>query len=126
MSPLYACRPIAGVHYGTPPRTCKPIPVEVHVVQPDRTRAVVVRVERVGDETRFAMTDTGVGIPADSLKSVFGRYRQVTWNDRRGMGLGLYISQSIVQGHGGRIWAENRVGKPGSAICFTLPIDPAA
>lgn len=67
-----------------------------------------------------------MGIPADSLKAVFGRYRQVTWNDRRGMGLGVYISQSIVQGHGGRIWAENRVGKPGSAICFTLPIDPAA
>ena len=91
-----------------------------------RTGGIVVRVERVGDEIRFAVTDTGVGIPADSLEAVFNRYRQVTRNDRRGMGLGLYISKSIVQGHGGRIWAENRVGKPGSAVRFTLPIDPIA
>ncbi len=85
---------------------------------------VVVRVERSGDEIRFAVTDTGLGIPPDKLEAVFVRFLQITNNDRRGLGLGLYISKCIVQGHGGRIWAESTVGA-GSTFCFTLPIDVA-
>jgi len=85
---------------------------------------VVVRVERSGDEIRFAVTDTGIGIPPDKLEAVFVRFLQITNNDRRGLGLGLYISKCIVQGHGGRIWAESTVGA-GSTFCFTLPIDVA-
>jgi signal transduction histidine kinase len=83
---------------------------------------IVVRVERVGEEMAFAVSDTGIGIPADSLQAVFVRFRQVRKNDRRGMGLGLYISQSIVQGHGGRIWVESLAPLPGTKVCFTLPI----
>ena len=83
---------------------------------------VLVRVERVGEDIVFAVSDTGIGIPADSLQTVFVHFRQVPKNDRRGMGLGLYISQSIVQGHGGRIWAEGLAPLPGSKVCFTLPI----
>jgi signal transduction histidine kinase len=82
---------------------------------------VVVRIERVGDEIRLAVSDTGVGIPADKLEAVFVRFHQVNQNDRRGLGLGLYISKCIVLGHGGRIWAESRIGE-GSTFCFTLPI----
>jgi signal transduction histidine kinase len=82
---------------------------------------VVVHVERIGDEIRFDVSDTGVGIPADKLEAVFERFLQVTENDRRGMGLGLYISKCIVEGHGGRIWAESTPGK-GSTFCFTLPL----
>lgn len=82
---------------------------------------IVVRVERLGDDVCFAVTDTGVGIPADKLDAVFGRFFQVAGNDRRGVGLGLYISRSIVHGHGGRIWAESRIGE-GSTFSFTLPI----
>jgi signal transduction histidine kinase len=82
---------------------------------------IVVRVEPVGDEIRFAISDTGVGIASDNLEAVFVRFLQVTPNDRRGVGLGLYISKAIVQGHGGRIWAESRLGE-GSTFCFTLPI----
>jgi signal transduction histidine kinase len=85
---------------------------------------IVVHVERIGDEVRFAVSDTGVGIPADKLEAVFVRFLQVAANDRRGVGLGLYISKAIVQGHGGRIWAESQVGQ-GSTFCFTLPIQPA-
>jgi signal transduction histidine kinase len=82
---------------------------------------VVVHVERVGDEIVFAVSDTGVGIPADQLEAVFGRFVQITKNDRRGVGLGLYISKAIVQGHGGRIWAESKVNG-GSTFWFTLPV----
>ena len=83
---------------------------------------VVVGVERIGDEMRLAVSDTGPGIPTDQLETVFARFVQVTKNDRRGVGLGLYISKSIVQGHGGRIWAESTMGQ-GSTFFITLPID---
>jgi signal transduction histidine kinase len=83
--------------------------------------SVVVHVQQVGDEIMFAVSDTGVGIPADQLEAVFERFVQVAKNDRRGVGLGLYISKAIVQGHGGRIWAENKLNG-GSTFCFTLPI----
>ena len=83
---------------------------------------IVVRVERFGDEIRVAVSDTGVGIAADKLEAVFGRFLQVAANDRRGVGLGLYISKAIVQGHGGRIWVESQVGQ-GSTFSFTLPIE---
>jgi signal transduction histidine kinase len=86
---------------------------------------IVVRVEGFGDEIRSAVSDTGVGIATDKLKAVFVRFLQVTENDRRGVGLGLYISKAIVQGHGGRIWAESKVGE-GSTFCFTLPIHVAS
>lgn len=85
---------------------------------------IVVRAERFGDEIRFAVTDTGVGIATDNLEAVFGRFLQVAPNDRRGVGLGLYISKAIVQGHGGRMWAESQIGQ-GSTFCFTLPIHVA-
>jgi signal transduction histidine kinase len=81
---------------------------------------VIVRVEHV-EELRFAVSDTGLGIPRDQLEAVFERFLQVTKSDRRGVGLGLYISKAIVQGHGGRIWAESTIGD-GSTFYFTLPV----
>ncbi len=82
---------------------------------------VVVRVESIDGEIRFAVSDTGAGIPIEHLDSVFVRYVQIGKNDRRGVGLGLYISKCIVQGHGGRIWAESGIGQ-GSTFYFTLPL----
>jgi signal transduction histidine kinase len=85
---------------------------------------VVARVERVGADIRFAVSDTGVGIPTDKLEAVFDRSFQVARNDRRGVGLGLYISKCIVEAHGGRIWAESVIGE-GSTFYFTLPLHVA-
>jgi signal transduction histidine kinase len=85
---------------------------------------IVVRAERFGDEIRFTVTDTGVGIATDNLEAVFGRFIQVAPNDRRGVGLGLYISKAIVHGHRGRMCAESQIGQ-GSTFCFTLPIHVA-
>lgn len=85
--------------------------------------SVVVHVERVGDDVVFAVADNGEGIPADKLQAVFERFVQLTSDRRRGgVGLGLYISKCIIEGHGGRIWAENRSGG-GSTFSFALPID---
>jgi signal transduction histidine kinase len=86
---------------------------------------VTVRVERVAEDVRIAVSDTGVGVPPDQFEAVFERYVQVDKDDRRGVGLGLYISKCIVQGHGGRIWVESTVGQ-GSVFCFTLPVHVAS
>lgn len=86
---------------------------------------VVVAVELVDEDLRFKVTDTGEGIPPEKLEAVFDRFLQVTENDRRGVGLGLYISKCIVQGHDGRIWVESKLGA-GSSFCFTIPTRVAA
>jgi signal transduction histidine kinase len=82
---------------------------------------VVLRLQREGDEMCFGVMDTGIGIPRDKLEAVFGRFIQIAGHDRRGLGLGLYISKSIMQGHGGRIWATSSIGK-GSTFSFALPV----
>lgn len=82
---------------------------------------VSVHLERRGADLCFTVADTGIGIPTDKLDAVFERYLQVNTDDRRGVGLGLYISKCIVQGHGGRIWVESGPGK-GSAFSFTIPV----
>jgi signal transduction histidine kinase len=80
---------------------------------------ISVGATREPDGIRFAVSDTGIGVPADALLGLFQRYRQVR-KDRRGVGLGLYISKSIVEAHGGRIWAESQPGA-GSTFYFTVP-----
>jgi signal transduction histidine kinase len=68
--------------------------------------------------------DQGRGIPQDKLATIFEPFKQVDASDSRqkgGTGLGLTISRSIVQQHGGRIWAESKVGQ-GSTFTFTLPV----
>jgi signal transduction histidine kinase len=82
---------------------------------------IAIRVEALQGLVRFGVSDTGVGIPAAMLEAIFERFWQVGENDRRGMGLGLYISKSIVDAHGGRIWAESELGK-GTRMYFTLPV----
>ena len=86
---------------------------------------VRLRSERVGDQLRVSIRDTGHGIPTAMLDSVFQRFWQAGKDDRRGLGLGLYISRSIVEAHGGKIWAESELGV-GSTFCFTLPASAPA
>jgi signal transduction histidine kinase len=81
---------------------------------------VSVAVEPAGTGIRFSVADSGPGIASDHLKSIFERFWQVHQGDRQGLGLGLFISQSIVEAHGGRIWVESEIGK-GSTFFFTLP-----
>ena len=85
---------------------------------------IACRGERIGDELRFCVSDTGAGIPEQSLTSIFERFWQVGQNDRRGLGLGLYISRCVVEAHGGSIWAESKLGE-GTRVCFKLPAKAA-
>ena len=71
----------------------------------------------------FAVRDRGQGIPQDELETIFERFQQVDSSDSRkkgGTGLGLAICRQIVEGHGGRIWAESCLER-GSTFYFTLP-----
>ncbi|HUV68979.1 MAG TPA: PAS domain S-box protein [Terracidiphilus sp.] len=71
----------------------------------------------------FIVEDQGRGIPPEKLERIFERFQQVDSSDSRalgGTGLGLALCRSIVEQHGGRIWAESAVGK-GSKFLFTLP-----
>ena len=87
---------------------------------------VTVRAERSRALVQICVADNGVGIAADKLDVVFEKFWQAGKSDRRGLGLGLYISRKLVEAHGGRIWVESEKGK-GSRFCFTLPaLSPAS
>ncbi|WP_414583957.1 PAS domain S-box protein [Scytonema sp. PCC 10023] len=84
---------------------------------------VTLSVQALPDHVLFKIQDQGRGIPHDQLKTIFRRFQQVDASDSRqkgGTGLGLAICRSIVQQHGGRIWAESVLGL-GTVFYFTLP-----
>lgn len=81
---------------------------------------VSVSAEPSGDEVVVSVRDTGVGIPADDLTRIFERfYKADRARSGGGTGLGLAIAKHIVQGHGGRIWAES-IQERGSTFHFSL------
>jgi signal transduction histidine kinase len=82
---------------------------------------VSVRGWRAMPELRFAVEDTGPGIPRDQQPHVFDRFWQATNAQGMGTGLGLSIAKAIVEGHGGRISVESTPGQ-GSRFEFSLPI----
>jgi two-component system, sensor histidine kinase and response regulator len=75
------------------------------------------------DEVLLSVRDSGVGIPANQLRAIFGLFYQAEDPVSRrtgGMGLGLYISKEIITRHGGRIWAESQPNQ-GSTFTVALP-----
>ena len=72
----------------------------------------------------ITVKDQGRGIPADKLQVIFERFQQVDASDSRdkgGTGLGLAICRNIIEQHGGKIWAESKLGE-GSTFYLTLPL----
>ena len=118
------------------------VPLDLPVVFADRTRVrqilinllnnaarftslggVTVRAWAEGSDVIVAVVDTGIGIAAESLSVVFEEFRQVhVLGERRvvGSGLGLAVSKSFVELHGGSMWVESRPGE-GSTFFFSLP-----
>ncbi len=84
-----------------------------------RGGTIRVSAARAGDGVRLSVRDTGPGIPEAQREAVFERFWQVGANDRRGLGLGLYIARGIVEAHGGTIRMESTLGA-GSTFHVTL------
>ncbi|UVM01581.1 GAF domain-containing protein [Pseudomonas atacamensis] len=85
-----------------------------------RMGTVGVHAKSVGDEIVFIVRDSGEGIPKEHLPHVFDRYWTMKEGNPTGTGLGLYITQGIVEAHGGQIVAESEPGQ-GSEFRFTVP-----
>ena len=66
-----------------------------------------------------SVSDKGGGIPSEMVPRLFTKF--ATTSDK-GTGLGLYIAKSIVEAHGGRMWAENNAGGEGAKFSFSLPM----
>jgi signal transduction histidine kinase len=82
---------------------------------------VRLSVQKQETEVEMSVTDNGPGIPKQTQVQIFERFSQLKINDRRGLGLGLFIAKWIVEAHKGRIWVTSDSGK-GSTFSFTLPL----
>jgi signal transduction histidine kinase len=71
------------------------------------------------DKVQVTVKDTGIGIHPEIFPKLFSKF--VTKSDR-GTGLGLFISKSIIEAHGGNIWAESDSQQKGATFIFTLPL----
>jgi PAS domain S-box-containing protein len=89
----------------------------------DRPRELVIKTEREGaDHVRLSVDDTGVGFEPERAESLFDAFYTTKHG---GMGIGLSVSRSIIEGHHGRLWATPKNG-PGATFAFSIPLDPVA
>ena len=70
---------------------------------------------------QITVNDTGSGIDPEIMPRLFQKF--VTKSEKKGTGLGLYISNRIIQGHGSKMWAENNADGKGATFTFTLLIE---
>jgi signal transduction histidine kinase len=70
------------------------------------------------DMVQVSITDNGTGIDREILPKLFTKFASKSIH---GIGLGLFISKSIIEAHGGRIWAENNLVGQGATFSFVLP-----
>jgi PAS domain S-box-containing protein len=91
--------------------------IEAMSMVEDRERAMLIRSQHdEGDEVRIVVRDSGIGLDPLSAERIFEAYHTTKPG---GLGMGLSISRSIVESHGGRLWAVSNDG-PGATFQFTL------
>ena len=83
------------------------------------TISIMAQKSADSQEAVVRVKDTGCGIDQEILPRLFSKF--VTKSDTGGTGLGLYISKSIIEAHGGKIWAENNKSEKGATFSFRLP-----
>ncbi len=83
---------------------------------------ITVNAFKKDDNIEVDVIDRGIGIPKEDIENIFLRFYRVSGSASSfsGSGVGLYISSEIIKSHGGKIWAESKVGK-GSVFHFSLP-----
>jgi signal transduction histidine kinase len=82
---------------------------------------ITVRARRDGNDIRFDVADSGPGIPIEDRLHVFEPYWSAERHGNKGTGLGLFISQAVIEAHGGKLWIDSEPGQ-GATFSFTLPI----
>ena len=85
---------------------------------------IEISVRRLKEKAMVSVTDHGIGIPEEQLPFIFEKYHRGGKSEGggiRGAGLGLFVTKSIIEAHGGRIWAESTEGK-GTSMIFTVPL----
>jgi signal transduction histidine kinase len=80
---------------------------------------IIVNVEQKEGYAVVEVRDNGRGIDPEIMPKLFTKFATKSY---QGIGLGLYISKSIVEAHGGKIWAENNRNGKGATFTFTLPV----
>jgi signal transduction histidine kinase len=88
---------------------------------------VVLEVRQDGDAVLFSVQDDGIGIPPEHLPHIFERFYRADKSRSRaaggGSGIGLTIAKSLVEAHGGKLWAESEGKNKGSTFLFTIPVE---
>jgi PAS domain S-box-containing protein len=85
----------------------------------DRPRHLLIRTAReAGDRVRVSVRDAGVGVDPQSMNKLFGAFYTTKSG---GMGIGLFVSRSIIERHQGRLWAEPNDDGPGATFSFSIP-----
>jgi light-regulated signal transduction histidine kinase (bacteriophytochrome) len=93
--------------------------------KPNEQVKIHVSAERQGDEWVISVMDNGIGFDPIHAKSIFAPFKRLhAPGEYSGSGVGLAICRRIVEGQGGRIWAESKPGE-GSVFRFTLPVEGA-
>jgi C4-dicarboxylate-specific signal transduction histidine kinase len=91
--------------------------IEAMTLLTDRPKILVIRSEPQGGQIRVAVQDSGIGLSEEVMSRLFEPFFTTR---SKGMGMGLSISRSIIEAHGGRLWAETN-GSEGATFQFTLP-----
>ncbi|MFC1632848.1 ATP-binding protein [Patescibacteria group bacterium] len=125
----------------TPPKSFPLIPLDEeklrHVVinfidnaikyTPDGSIEIILEERKT--EIQVTVKDTGIGLSQADISKLFEKFSRAQGIEQvhtEGSGLGLFVAKRVVEGHGGKIWAESKGRGKGSKFCFTIPKDKNA